>query len=104
MRLQQGRWMVSAEAIAATLVFTAGPERNPMGWQATAGYMITPKSQGLLRWDALETDGLAVDVNRLIAGYNLWPTKATELQVNYLVPVNGGGIKQHQLVNLQVSF
>ncbi len=105
MRLQRGPWMVSAELIAATLVFTGGPERNPMGWHATAGYMLTPKAQGLLRWDVLETDGLATDVNRLVAGYNLWPTKATELQVNYLVPVDGGGSKQHQLlVNLQVSF
>lgn len=105
MRLQRGPWMVSAEAIAATLVFSGGPKRSPIGWHATAGYMLTPTSQGLLRWDVLETDGLAPDVHQIIAGYNLWPTRATELQLNYLVPVDGGGLKQHQLlVNLQVSF
>jgi hypothetical protein len=105
LRLQRGRWMVSAEAIAAKLVFTGGPQRDPIGWHATAGYLLTPRTQGLLRWDVLETDGLALDVNRLIVGYNLWPTNATELQLNYLLPVDGGGMKRHQLlVNLQVSF
>jgi len=104
-RWRRGRWLAAGEFIAARLDFDPGPVLRPTGWHATAGYMLTRKSQVLARWDALRPDGIGPDQDLLVLGYNLWPTRPTELQVNYVIPIKGPGPDRHQLlVNLQVGF
>lgn len=105
MRLTRGPWLATAEFISARLEPTVGPVRRPEGWQATGGYELTPKSQALLRWDVFRAAGIGPDVEQIVVGYNRWPTKATELQLNYIVPTNLGGFNHHRiLVNLQLGF
>lgn len=104
-RLTKDRLLLSGEMIYARLKFGRTTTVEPTGFHATAGYMITGKSQLLLRWDSFTPDGLQPDSRLLIVGYNLWPTKATELQVNYIIPTDDGDYKHHQLlVNAQLAF
>ncbi|NIR45361.1 MAG: hypothetical protein GWN99_13160 [Gemmatimonadetes bacterium] len=104
-----GRWtrdrlLVAAELIAGNLDPVADGSADPFGWQATLGYMISEKSQLLFRWDKFEPD-VGVDADDLfIFGYNLWPTSATEIQLNYAIPTTGGFEEHQLLVNLQVGF
>jgi hypothetical protein len=104
-RLTREKLLLSGEAIYARLKFGGATTAKPFGYHATAGYMITSKSQLLLRWDSFTPDGLRPDSRLLIVGYNLWPTKVTELQVNYIIPTDSGDIEHHQLlVNAQLTF
>ncbi len=104
-RWRRGRWLVAGEVLAARLDARTGPVFRPTGWHATGGYMLTRKSQVLARWDAFRPDGIGPDQDLLVLGYNLWPTRPTELQVNYVIPIKGPGPDRHQLlVNLQVGF
>jgi len=49
--------------------------------------------------------GFAPGKDFAIAGVNVWPTKATEFQFNYLVDTDKSGIDDHQvLINVQLSF
>jgi hypothetical protein len=104
-RLTIDDFLLSGEVVRADLKQTAAATVKPFGYQATIGCMITSKSQLLGRWDFFRADGLAPDAHLIVLGYNLWPTKATELQVNYLVPTKNGNIRHHQLlVNAQIAF
>lgn len=104
-RWRRGRWLVAGEMIGARLRFDSGGTRHPWGWHATAGYLVTGKSQVLARWDALRPDSAGLAQDFVVLGYNLWPTRPTELQVNYLIPLNRGGWERHRvLVNLQIGF
>ncbi len=104
-RLRRDKLLLSGEAIYARLKFGGSRTAKPTGFHATAGYMITGKSQLLLRWDSFTPDGLQPDSRLLILGYNLWPTKVTELQVNYIISTDDGSIDHHQLlVNAQMNF
>lgn len=103
-RLTRGRLLLSGEAIYANLEADAGASANPYGFHVTAGYMVSSKSQLLLRWDGFEKDGLADDSYLLIFGFNLWPTKATELQVNYIFPTEQDFENQQVLINAQFAF
>ena len=106
-RFQQERLLLAGEVIYGDIdaAVVAGGERNPVGYQATAGYMLEPGvHQVLLRLDGFDPDLAAGDdVNFLIFGYNYWPTGAFELQVNFLAPLFEGG-RSAVLVNFQVSF
>ncbi len=104
-RLTRDKLLLSGEAIYARLKFGDNQTIKPTGFHATAGYMITKKSQLLLRWDSFTPDRLRPDSRLLILGYNLWPTKVTELQVNYIISTDNSSIDHHQLlVNAQMNF
>jgi hypothetical protein len=106
------RWMrdrvfVSGEAIYADLDPVVGDSRQPFGYQATLGYMLSPaRHQILARWDALDLDTPAGHSNFIVLGYNFWPSQAFEVQVNYLIPTHEGSdfADQQVLVNFQVAF
>jgi hypothetical protein len=103
-RWTRDRLLAAAEIIGANLDPVAGVTAEPYGWQVTFGYMLGASSQALFRWDSFEPDG-GLDADDLfILGYNLWPSSATEVQLNYGIPTSGG-LDEHQLlVNLQVGF
>jgi len=103
--LTRGELLLSAEIIGARLAPPVGPAIHPFGWHATAGYKITPKSQLLLRLDSFRPDGVGPDQDLVVLGYNLWPTRPTELQVNYIIPLQRGAVDRNQiLINVQVGF
>jgi hypothetical protein len=103
-RLTRDAWLVAAELIAVWLDPDEGSQIEPFGWHLTAGYMMTAKSQVLLRWEKFEPDTGSSTADQFILGYNLWPTGATEVQVNYVIPTSGGAGEQLLLLNAQVSF
>jgi phosphate-selective porin len=108
-RREWNAWLVSGEVVWADLDPRAGTDRNPFGYQVTVGYMIEPgRHQVLGRWDSLDLDAGATlfDQDYLILGYNFWPSRAFELQVNYVIPTADSAEfgDQQVLVNFQVAF
>ena len=104
-RLTQGDLLVSGEVVYERFVPVVGSIAKPFGYHATVGYMVTPKSQVLLRWDSFRPDGLVANSDLVIAGLNVWPTKATEVQVNYVISTEFSSLQHHQLlVNAQLGF
>lgn len=97
--------LLSSEIIYSSLDFPNGSENNPWGLHLTGGYMLNEKSQLLLRWESMTFDVNTLETDFLIFGYNLWPTQATEIQINYIIDTDNSAIKHHQLlVNAQVGF
>lgn len=104
-RMTRDKLLLSGEVIWARWRFSESAISKPWGYHATAGYMVTPKSQLLLRWESLLFDSPAADSRLLVFGYNLWPTKATELQINYLINTDDADFDRHQLlINAQLAF
>lgn len=73
------------------------------GLYLTAGYMIQEARQILLRWDRFEAPGQDAD-DILVFGFNVWPTTATELQANWLVPLQDSEEPHKLLINFQVGI
>ncbi len=103
-RWARDRLLLSSEVIYADLDADFGANRNPFGFYVTGGYMITGQSQLLLRGDFFETDGFQDDTHLIIFGYNLWPTQATELQVNFILPTDRDIENLQLLINAQFAF
>ncbi len=102
-RLTRGPLLLSAEALFGE----GGPidAADPWGYHATLGYMVTPNAQLLARWDVFDTD-VPTDVERhlLVFGWNLWPTAATKIQMNLVVPTQGFEEEPRLVANAQLSF
>jgi hypothetical protein len=103
-RWESGRLLIAGELIAADLDPSVGGEFDPHGFHLTAGWHLTAKAQVLGRWDSFSPDGIAPDSDLLIAGLNIWPTRVTELQVNYIYHTQESLENSQLLVNAQVSF
>lgn len=73
------------------------------GFYLTAGYLIEEARQILIRWDRFEAPGQETD-DILVFGFNAWPTGATELQVNWLVPLQDSNEIHKLLINFQVGI
>ena len=72
------------------------------GFHLTSGYMVHKKVQLLARWDNFDTNRRE-NSNWFIAGINIWPTQATEFQVNYIINSKEVALKHNQLlINVQV--
>ena len=55
--------------------------------------------------DSLDADDLIPDSNLIILGYNVWPTRASKFQINYIISTDNMAFKYHQvLCNAQFSF
>lgn len=97
-------FLVNGEFIRAKLEPRNQNEITPKGYQATVGYFINKKSQLLARWDSFDADNAQPQSEWLILGYNFFPTQITELQVNYVIPVEETSDYNQLLINLQLSF
>ena len=106
LRLSLKRLLLSSEAIFAVREPVNKPSERPLGYHITLGYMLeSSRHQVLLRWDAFAPDDGTDDRTFLILGYNFWPSKAFEVQLNYLIPVCATDSDLHQiLVNFQFAF
>jgi len=106
MRFTCDKWLLATEVLGSRLNHRSGETTHPVGYHATLGYMTSGNTQVLLRWDSFRPDMPAMpDQDLLIAGFNLWPTKVTELQVNCIIPTKDSNAKHHQvLVNAQFAF
>jgi hypothetical protein len=103
-RLTRGKWLAAGEVIASRLEPNDGSSIEPFGWHLSGGYMITRKSQVLIRWDKFKPDTGTSSPDQIVLGYNVWPTTPTEIQVDYVIPTSGGVGEQLLLLNAQVAF
>lgn len=103
-RLEYNNWLFTAEMVYGQFEPSDFEKFEPFGYQATLGYIFFKNFQGLVRWDSYTVDN-DIDADELvILGVNIWPTKISQFQLNYVVPVNS--IPQHHqfLVNAQIAF
>ncbi|MEJ2721051.1 MAG: porin [bacterium] len=102
-RFTNRRWLATAEVIGSRYDPRGGSRVEPYGYQVTAGYEPTDRSQLLLRWDSFNGDGVVADSDLIILGLNYFPTSPTEAQANVVIPTSGGRDVQ-LLFNVQVAF
>lgn len=104
-RWTTNKLLLSGEAIFSTFKPTLGNKIEPQGFHITGGYMMSANSQLLIRFDTFQTDQSLDSSDLLILGYNLWPSKVSELQVNYIIDMDQFNFNNHQLLlNLQINF
>jgi len=105
-RYTEQRWLFAAEVVGARLDPSgAGPTTTPHGWQATAGYHVTPKVQLLGRWDALRSDGLSADGDLLVFGLRAWPTGAIQFRLDDFIDVDHAEPSRHRIqAGAQLGF
>lgn len=97
-------FLLSGEVIYANLKPNFGSEQEAFGYQGTLGYSIITNLQALLRWESYSADKNLNSDNQVVLGLNFWPSKISELQLNYVIPTNLP-IKNFQiLINTQVSI
>jgi len=101
-RFTRGAWLVAGELDIADGQF--GTTSDPWGGFATVGYMVEENSQILARLDHFDTGAFGDERTLFIAGWNLWPTSVTELQINGVIPIEGFSDDPQLLVNLQLAF
>jgi len=71
----------------------------------TGGWHVREDAQVLVRFDGFSPDVPAGRSDWLVLGFNVWPTRATEVQVNYIVDTGDAALDRHQLlVNYQDEF
>lgn len=80
-------------------------KKDPYGYHITIGYKPSEKHQILVRYDNLSPDGIINNSKYYIIGYNFWPTKVAEVQINYIIDSDDSAFKNHwYLVNFQLSI
>lgn len=104
-----GRWeadrlLLAFEVIGAEWNSVGEPESDASGHYATVGWMVGSASQLLARWDRYRAPSAVVADDQVVLGYNVWPTSAAEVQVNWLLPVNGSAAPHQLVVNFQVGL
>ena len=102
-RLEYGRLMLSGEAIVADFDPMGSPGVDAAGLYATAGWMTDERTQVVARWDRYRPLG-GVHDDILVLGFNAWPSSASQVRVNWLVPVAGSSSPHKFLVTLQIGF
>jgi len=103
-RISYKEMMLAGEFIYSTINADAGPEYNPFGYYVTGGYFITPKMQLLARWDYFDGDFIGTSSESVIGGINIFPSDFSEVQLNYIYPVEDGSEFSQILLNLQINF
>lgn len=103
-RISYQKMMLAGEFIYSTINADAGAEYNPFGYYVTGGYFITPKTQLLARWDYFEGDFIGASSESVIGGINIFPTDFSEVQLNYIYPVDQGADFSQILLNLQIAL
>lgn len=101
-RLVRGPWLLAGEIDMGD--GQVGSSSDPWGGFATIGYMVEENSQLLARLDHFDTGVIGDERTLFIAGWNLWPTSVTELQINGVIPIEGFSEDPQLLVNLQLAF
>lgn len=105
LRWTSDKLLFASEAIFATLDRRVGSEIKPQGFHITGGLMATSNSQLLLRFDKFQIDDSVDSSHLLIFGYNLWPSKVSAFQANYIIDLDESNFINHQLLfNLQINF
>jgi hypothetical protein len=60
--------------------------------------------QLLARWDYFDGDFIGASSESVIGGINIFPSDFSEVQLNYIYPVEDGADFSRILLNLQINF
>ena len=102
-RYEAGRLLLAGEYVHADWDPLGPAEPDAEGFYLTAGWMVAEARQALIRWDRYRAPvGEANDV--ILLGANVWPTEASEIQVNWGIPVDDGAGPHKLLVNFQIGI
>lgn len=97
-RFTHNKIMVSGEYLNQKLSYQSGSDVINYGYHFTAGYMVAPKIQALVRWDYLKAESLNLsDGKFLIIGANFFPTSITVFQFNYVVDTDNSKFDYHKV-------
>jgi len=97
--------LFSGEYIFSSLESSYYQNLKPQGFHLTTGYMMSFKSQILLRFDRFKLDKAIEPLEYLIIGYNLWHSSVAQFQANYIINLDQSDFKYHQLLlNFQINF
>lgn len=103
-RFTSGPLLVAAEYIRGDWETTLGAEGDADGLYATLGWHLQENHQILARWDRFRSVTALDADDAIVLGYNVWPTGATEIQVNGVFPMRDSGLPYQLLVNFQIGF
>ena len=103
-RITYNSMMLAGEFIYSTINADTGREYNPFGYHVTGGYFVTPKMQLLARWDYFDGDFIGFSSESVVGGINIFPTDFSEVQLNYIYPLEEGADFSRILLNLQINF
>lgn len=104
-RYESGPLMLAGEYLRGDWEPDIGPpEVESDGLYLTAGYMIQEMRQILVRWDRFTAPSTDGGDDMLVLGFNAWPTTATEIQVNWQIPLKDSDELHRLLVNFQVGI
>lgn len=103
-RFTSGPLLLAAEYIRGDWETTFGVEGDADGLYATVGWHLRENHQVLARWDRFRGASALDADDAIVLGYNVWPTGATEIQVNGVFPMRDSGLPYRLLVNFQVGF
>ncbi len=103
-RITYNSMMLAGEFMYSTINTEVGMEYNPFGYHITSGYFVTPKTQLLARWDYFDGDFISTSAESIIGGINIFPSEVSELQLNYIYPIEEGADFAQILLNLQIAF
>lgn len=103
-RISYNKMMLAGEFIYSTINADFGAEYNPLGYYVTGGYFVTPKTQLLARWDYFDGDFIGASSESIIGGINIFPSDFSEVQLNYIYPVEEGADFSRILLNLQIAI
>ncbi|MEX2466270.1 MAG: porin [Gemmatimonadota bacterium] len=104
-RYESGRLLLSGEYVRADWDPNVGADQDADGLYLTGGWHLEENHQVLARWDRYRGPGAGVEPDdALILGYNVWPTSASEIQVNGIFPLRDSTLPYRLLVNFQIGF
>lgn len=107
MRYETERIIIASELLGAQMEYVGFTEAdNVFGVHLTSGYKVTERSHVLLRYDHFESELLpAADQEKIVIGFNRYPTSNTGFKINYLLPLDDTAFSNHGLaLNYYLSF
>jgi hypothetical protein len=107
-RAEIDKFLFSSEIILNKIdgiIDSISTKNDPLGYHVTLGYKPFDRHQFLLRYDNLSADGIISDSKFYVIGYNFWPTRVAEIQLNYIIDSDNSEFKYHwYLINFQISL
>lgn len=103
-RFTSGALLLAAEYIRSDWETTFGAEGDADGLYATVGWHLRENHQILARWDRFRSVTALDPDDAIVLGYNVWPTGASEIQVNGVFPMRDSGLPYRLLVSFQIGF
>lgn len=103
-RFTSGALLLAGEYIRGDWEPSFGGDGDADGLYLTAGWHLEDDHQVLVRWDRYRSVTAAEADDAIVLGYNVWPTGASEIQVNGVFPLRDSALPYRLVVNFQLGF